>query len=268
MRSLYIGALALGLLCAPDAAWARRTVLVEPNPVPVSAQKTPDEVAAAIKRVLAGRGWVVTSEQPGEIGASLHIREHDARIRVLHEAGRVRFVYAGSDNLNYEEKGGQAYIHPSYLGWLEYLRQDLTADLSGVPRAIPSAVAAEPVTHSTAPPVIRLATREERTQSFNPLLWNPVASLHSVKREADGVEQLLAQDGKRVSQRAEVAPGRYRVVIGCTATGYPMMLRGGFEETVDAKPGLEYLVECIGRTGPNIRPQITPRALGTGAAAP
>lgn len=129
MRLLQ-GMLALfALVVFTTPVQARTAPLVDPNPVAIPANMTPDKVSADIKRALVGRGWEVTGEVPGRIESTLHLREHVARIAVTYDDKQVRFAYVDSTNLDYKEKNGQRFIHPNYNGWMDYLVGDLSTNM-------------------------------------------------------------------------------------------------------------------------------------------
>lgn len=107
----------------------RQAPLVNPDPIHVPAGLTDAQVAKAISSALIGRGWSVTAEKAGETDASLHLREHVARIAITYDASAVQVKYLDSENLKYEMKDGKPYIHKNYLGWIEYLVQDLNRSL-------------------------------------------------------------------------------------------------------------------------------------------
>lgn len=108
---------------------ARQSRLVDPAPVAVPAGMTDEMVVKDIKRALAGRGWVITAEEPGKIDAELNLREHWAKIKVTWDGQRVQYSYVDSRNLDYATKRGQPYIHRNFLGWMSYLQQDTSTNL-------------------------------------------------------------------------------------------------------------------------------------------
>ena len=127
-RALRACLAVLSLFAFATAVQAREK-LVDPAPVAVPAGLEGERVVKDIKRALAGRGWEVTGEQPGQIDARLHLRDHVAVIKVTYDASDVRFAYVDSTNLDYKEKRGQRYIHGNYLGWIQYLRTDLATNM-------------------------------------------------------------------------------------------------------------------------------------------
>lgn len=129
MRMLQGVLLVLSLVLFCGQAEARRAELIDPDPVAIPAGVTTEQVVADIKRALIGRGWVVTDEAPGQIESTLHLRSHVARIRVTYDDQHVRFAYVDSENLDYETRRGEPYIHSNYLGWIGYLVSDLSTNM-------------------------------------------------------------------------------------------------------------------------------------------
>lgn len=120
---------ALSLFAFAGAVQARTAPLVDPAPVAIPAGLPTEKVVKDIKRALVGRGWEVTAEQPGQIDATLKLREHVARIRVSYDDTQARFAYVDSTNLDYKEKRGTRVIHGNYLGWVNFLVNDLKTNL-------------------------------------------------------------------------------------------------------------------------------------------
>ena len=125
-RALLI---ACSLFLFAGVVQARKAELVDPAPIAIPAGLTPSQVTKEIKRALVGRGWEITTEQPGEIDSTLHLREHVARIKVAYDASQVRIAYVDSTNLDYTDKRGTRYIHPNYLGWIGFLVNDIGTNL-------------------------------------------------------------------------------------------------------------------------------------------
>lgn len=125
MRFMQLLLAALVLALPTTSAFARDAELKDPAPVAIPADLPQAQVVKDIKRALLGRGWAVSTEQPGEIQATLNLREHQARIRVDYDATQVRLAYLDSRNLDYREKKGTRLIHSNYLNWINYLVHDL-----------------------------------------------------------------------------------------------------------------------------------------------
>ena len=120
----------LCLFAFAGAVQARQAVLVDPAPVSIPAGLTQEQVVKDIKRALMGRGWEVTGEAPGHIDATIHLREHMAKIKVDYDTAKVQFAYVDSFNLDFKQKvDGPRYIHRNYLGWITFLTTDLATNM-------------------------------------------------------------------------------------------------------------------------------------------
>jgi len=108
---------------------ARQAPLTDPDPVAVPAGMKIETVEREIKRALIGRGWTITSEQDGMIDSALNVRAHSARVRISYDSSRVALNYVSSDNLAYEEKRGERYIHKNYASWINNVMSDLSRGL-------------------------------------------------------------------------------------------------------------------------------------------
>lgn len=128
MRLFKIVSIVLALCLASGVAQARKAELADPDPVAIPSGLAQEQVVKDIKRALIGRGWSVTTEQPGEIQSTLNLREHVARIKVSYDASQVKLSYMDSSNLDYKEKNGRRYIHSNYLGWIGFLVNDLNTN--------------------------------------------------------------------------------------------------------------------------------------------
>ena len=119
----------LVLLLVPFAVAHAGKPLVDPDPVAVPAGLDAAAVAKEIKRSLLGRGWVVAAERPGAIDATLNLRAHVARVTLSYDTAQVRLAYQSSENLDYEEKRGQRFIHKNYNSWVANVLTDLSRNL-------------------------------------------------------------------------------------------------------------------------------------------
>lgn len=104
---------------------ARQAPLVDPDPIMIPQGLSSETVVKEIKRALIGRNWTITSEQPGRIDSTLNLRAHVARIAVSYDNQRVSIAYVSSENLKFEEKKGQRYIHKNYASWINNVLTDL-----------------------------------------------------------------------------------------------------------------------------------------------
>ncbi|GAA0712665.1 hypothetical protein [Dokdonella soli] len=103
----------------------RQAPLVDPDPIAVPPKTAEHQIAKVIKVSLLHRGWTVDSEKPGAIDATLHLREHVARIAISYDSANVRIKYLSSENLKYEIEHGKPLIHKNYLSWIENLVTDI-----------------------------------------------------------------------------------------------------------------------------------------------
>ncbi|HET7843154.1 MAG TPA: hypothetical protein VFL14_03325 [Xanthomonadales bacterium] len=129
MKAIRIlaGILLAVLVAAPVAA---KEYLVDPEPIPVPQNLDDAKIEQAVKASLVARTWTVDAVKPGHIDASLHLRKHVANIAIDWAGGRaVTIKYVSSENLDFKEKRGKRYIHGNYLGWIEYLKQDIQRNL-------------------------------------------------------------------------------------------------------------------------------------------
>jgi hypothetical protein len=100
------------------------------NPDPFKAAATPEKTKKAIEMALAGRGWLISKEEPGKIAATLNTRKHTARILITYDDEYITIKYVDSQNLNYDiDKNGQVVIHENYNSWIRYLMQDINRNI-------------------------------------------------------------------------------------------------------------------------------------------
>ena len=107
----------------------RQAPLVDPAPIPVPANITPDNVGKAIEISLIKRGWTASNKTPGAMDGTLNLREHVATIHITWDAHGVAIKYVSSSNLKYEEEKGQRLIHKNYLSWIENLVMDIKSNM-------------------------------------------------------------------------------------------------------------------------------------------
>jgi hypothetical protein len=130
MRHFRLALAALSVFAFAGLVHARSAPLIDPDPVAIPAGMSQEQVVKDIKRALIGRGWSVTTEQPGEIQSTLNLRDHVARIKVSYDAQQVRLAYMDSSNLDYKLKRGKPVIHGNYLGWIGFLVNDLNTNFT------------------------------------------------------------------------------------------------------------------------------------------
>ena len=108
---------------------ARQAPLLDPDPIMIPEGVSSEQVAKEIKRALIGRNWTITQEQPGQIDSTLNLRAHVARIAVSYDAQRVSIRYVSSENLKFEQKKGERFIHKNYMSWINNVVGDLNRGL-------------------------------------------------------------------------------------------------------------------------------------------
>jgi len=113
---------------------SRQAPLVDPAPIAVPSGVAQTDVVRAIRNALQYRNWVISAQQPGQIDATLYLRDHEARIRIAYDEQDVRIAYVGSSNLDESEHDGVKQIHERYLTWINYLDSDINTNLQHSPR--------------------------------------------------------------------------------------------------------------------------------------
>ena len=106
-----------------------KAVLVDPEPISVPAGIAAKDVARAIKVGIVRRGWAVTKDENSQIDAVLNVRTHMAKVIIPYSTKEVSIRYVGSDNLDYQEKGGVKYIHANYIKWVRNMQMDIQREL-------------------------------------------------------------------------------------------------------------------------------------------
>jgi hypothetical protein len=106
-----------------------RALIVDPEPIAVPAGISAGDVAKAIKVGIVRRGWVISKDENGQIDAVLNVRTHTARVAIPYDAKEVRIKYVSSEDLDYQEKNGQRYIHGNYVKWVRNMQADIQREL-------------------------------------------------------------------------------------------------------------------------------------------
>src|SRR5262245_44390344 len=74
--------------------------LVDPEPIAVPSGLNADQVAKAVKVGVTSRtGWIVTKEAPGQIEATLSVRDHMLKVIIPYSTSSVAVKYVDSQNL-------------------------------------------------------------------------------------------------------------------------------------------------------------------------
>ncbi len=129
--------LSLVLALAPAIAIAKTDELQPPQRVlfvgPSGKTPAPDTLRGAIASAGALRGWQLIEETPGRMTLRNVIRgKHTVVVAVAYDAQGFQIEYVSSENLNYRERRGQAYIHPKYHQWIANLAQDISARVASL----------------------------------------------------------------------------------------------------------------------------------------
>ena len=128
LRSRLVVLLLLPVLLMLMAA--RQAPLVDPDPIAIPAKITDAQVAKSVRGALINRKWTVTDEKPGEIKSTLSLRDHKVRIDITWDKQKIKIAYVDSENLKYEVENGKRLIHKNYLGWINNLVTDISANLN------------------------------------------------------------------------------------------------------------------------------------------
>jgi hypothetical protein len=111
----------------------RQVPLVDPPPIAVPGKMTSAQVEKAVKQALIKREWMIASDAPGKITATLAHRDYSVSIGVAYDVREIRISYLDSTDLKYEVKNGQRLIHKNYPSWIQNLVTDISNDLALTP---------------------------------------------------------------------------------------------------------------------------------------
>lgn len=109
------------------------TNLISPMEMSLSAfsgRVATDRIEAAIEDALMERGWDIDARREGEIIATLEVRSHMVRIRLLYDSRKVRAFYIDSKNMKYDG----TIIHKKYHVWIDLLFKSIRESLLGYRR--------------------------------------------------------------------------------------------------------------------------------------
>ncbi|WP_146909557.1 hypothetical protein [Arenimonas daejeonensis] len=129
--------LSLVLALAPVMAAAKTDKLDPPQRMlfvgPAGKTPAPDSLRGAIAAAGNVRGWQLIDEVPGRMTFRNVIRgKHTVVVAVVYDPRGFQIEYVSSENLNYKERRGQAYIHPKYHQWIANLAQDINASVAAL----------------------------------------------------------------------------------------------------------------------------------------
>jgi hypothetical protein len=103
--------------------------LVDPEPLSVPAGLTLKQVEKAVRVGVVKRGWVITQSNDGSVEATLHLRDHMAKVLVSYDTQHVTLKYLDSSNLDYAVKKDGPVIHKNYLNWARNVMLDINVEL-------------------------------------------------------------------------------------------------------------------------------------------
>lgn len=154
MQKRLLWVLALVSLLGSSAAHARKTELVDPQPIQV-ANLSLEKIAATIDTSILQQRWIkkgVVSEQPHVIEVEYFIRSHRVLMTIEYDTSNVKLAYVNSQNLNYETEKGTRYIHRNYMVWTQALADQISINLSQGGVSAPAATSASPANTSVKVP--------------------------------------------------------------------------------------------------------------------
>lgn len=129
--------LSVAMALTPALAVAKTDELEPPQRVlfvgPSGKTPAPDRLRGAIAAAGSVRGWQLIEEVPGRMTFRNVIRgKHTVVVAVVYDPRGFQIEYVSSENLNYKERRGQAYIHPKYHQWTANLAQDISASVAAL----------------------------------------------------------------------------------------------------------------------------------------
>jgi hypothetical protein len=111
-------------------AEARSTTLIDHESVVVSGARSAADVKRAILIAGTKKGWKAIKETADNVRLEYNARgKHLVVIDVRYNAKSFGVKYAGSENMNYEERDGTRVIHPKYNKWVSDLIQSINLEL-------------------------------------------------------------------------------------------------------------------------------------------
>lgn len=123
--------LLLALAVLPFAALAAK--LEEPAPIQVPPGVSPAAVLQAIKIGGSRREWQVVETGPGQLEATLQLRQHMVKVAISYGPQDIRIHYLDSAVMDYEMDDGVAQIHSKYMNWTRNLAHDIRQALLQAP---------------------------------------------------------------------------------------------------------------------------------------
>lgn len=137
MKIVLAVLLALVLSVSAPRVMARSALVQAPQTIALNGSDGVllDEVRtrAAIVTGAARKGWSVQQETPGRIELRVDVRgKHVVVVGAVYSAGKVRFDYVDSTNMNYRMRASGTWeIHPKYMAWRSMLEQSVLDAATG-----------------------------------------------------------------------------------------------------------------------------------------
>jgi hypothetical protein len=130
---------AVTLLAATGFAVARSAAMIELGRQQiVSPDATPLSVEAVRKAIIAGGAthtWKAVGDKPGVLTLEADSGQHQVVVDVAYDAQSFQITYKSSANMNYEQSGAKASIHPKYNKWVEDLSSAIRSAALGAQAA-------------------------------------------------------------------------------------------------------------------------------------
>lgn len=108
------------------AACSNTRPILNVEQAPVTADVEAEEVRQVIITAASNRGWAVSDSGNNELAAILHVRSHQAQVRIPYSAENYSIIY--EDSVNLKQRGNQ--IHRNYNRWINNLDSDIRRQLN------------------------------------------------------------------------------------------------------------------------------------------
>jgi hypothetical protein len=172
---------------------ARTAELVDPAPIELAADVTPEQANKAVSNALAQKSWMfikVVSNSPRIIEAEYRVRSHIMAVNIEFQPHIIKMSYARSEDLNYEvSRKNKVLIHPNYMVWAQQLADQIKFNLS---LGNSLAASAEPQV-SAAPTPPKIAFSAFGQFQFEPSTLAPqLANEETAKRTAINLDANIA----------------------------------------------------------------------------
>lgn len=102
----------------------------------VSATSTAPLTAEAVRRAIIAGGsthsWKAVGDKPGVVTLEADSGQHQVVVDVAYDAQGYQITYKSSANMNYEQSGTKASIHPKYNKWVQDLNSSIRSAAANV----------------------------------------------------------------------------------------------------------------------------------------